>query len=172
MCINFFSFFILSSLSSFFFVLLFSFSFSFSLRCSLSLSLSLYSALSPSVSSQQLDGGGYGLSTTQWRWLWVGGCSVMGWWLFLDLLVMVVRGGDGVSGSDFSPPSRPWLQTKWVVVGLGLPTWVWWLWVWVCPRGCGSYGQLLLISLLRLWLIDCRGFGWGVKNIYKKRIIL
>ncbi len=65
-------------------------------------------------------------------------------------------GGDGVSGFDFSLPSRPWLQTKWVVVGLGLPAWVWWLWVWVCRRGCGGYGRLLLIG--------CRGFGWGVKK--------
>ena len=45
-------------------------------------------------------------------------------------------GGDGVSGSDFSPPSQLWFQTKWVVVGLDLLAWVWWLglglpaWVW------------------------------------------
>jgi hypothetical protein len=72
-------------------------------------------------------------------------------------------GGDGVSRFDFSLPSRLWLQTKWVVVGLGLPAWVWWLWVWVCRRGCGGYGRLLLIG--------CRGFGWGVKkNIEKKKL--
>ena len=43
-------------------------------------------------------------------------------------------GGDGVSGSDFSLPSRPWLQTKWVVVGLGLPAWVWGLWAVAADR--------------------------------------
>jgi hypothetical protein len=73
-------------------------------------------------------------------------------------------GNDGVSKSDFSPPSRPWLQTKWVVVGLGLPAWVWWLWIWVCRRGCGGYGRLLLIG--------CRGFNWGVKKIYIKNGII
>ena len=33
--------------------------------------------------------------------------------------------------ADFSPPSQPWLQTKWVVVGLGLPAWVWVWGLWV-----------------------------------------
>uniref|UniRef100_A0A2N9HEA1 Transmembrane protein n=1 Tax=Fagus sylvatica TaxID=28930 RepID=A0A2N9HEA1_FAGSY len=84
------------------------------------------------------------------------------WWGFCLGLPAVMgfvfgfAGSDGVSGFDFSPSSRPWLQTKWVVVGLGLPAWVWWLWVWVCRRGCGGYGRLLLIG--------CRGFGWGVKK--------
>ena len=76
-------------------------------------------------------------------------------------------GGDGVSRSDFSPPSWPWLQTKWVVVGLGLPAWVWWLWVWVwvCPRGCGGYGWLPWLRR-REWVLGgcCEwvlGFGLG-----------
>ena len=73
-------------------------------------------------------------------------------WLPQDLVV------------DFSPPSQSWLQTKWVVVGLGLLAWVWWLWVWVFRRECGGYGWLLLIGLLRLWLISCDGFGWSVKK--------
>ena len=49
------------------------------------------------------------------------------------------------SMADFSPPSRPWLQTKYgfgfgfagmgiVVVGLGLLAWVWGLWVVVTDR--------------------------------------
>ena len=43
-------------------------------------------------------------------------------------------GGDGVSESDFSPSSRLWLQTKWVVVGLGLPAWGWGLWAVAADR--------------------------------------
>ena len=56
-------------------------------------------------------------------------------------------GGDGVSGSDFSPPSRSWLQTKWVVVGLGLPAWVWGLWA------IAAYRLVeVVVDRLRLWL--------------------
>ena len=134
--------------------------FSFCFSLSMLLSLSLLCSLSLSLKS-----------TARWRWLWVGGCSVMGWWLFPDLLVMVVRGGDGVcvwvcrrwwvSRSDFSPPSRPWLQTKWVVVGLGLLAWVWWLCVWVCWRGCGGYGRLLL---LRIIINCCRVYQFRINT--------
>jgi hypothetical protein len=84
MCINFFSFFILSSLLSPLFFFLFV---SLSLRCS---------ALSPSVSSQQLGGGGGGCGLLMARWR---GCGLVVFsdGLFPDLLVIVVRGGDGVS---------------------------------------------------------------------------
>ena len=61
---------------------------------------------------------------------------------------------DSVAG--FSPPSRSWLQTKWVVVGLGLPAWVWWLWVWVCQRGCGGYGWLSWLRRHEWVLGGCR----------------
>ena len=144
---------VFSPLSSllFFFLL---FSFRFSLRCS---------ALSPLVSSQRLGGGGCGLVVVQW---WVGDCFWICWWWWFVAVMGFVFGfadSDGVSRSDFSLPSRPWLQTKWVVMDLGLPAWVWWLWVWVCQRGCGcgcgGYGWLLLIGLLKLWLIGYRGFG-------------
>ena len=62
---------------------------------------------------------------------------------------------DSVAG--FSPLSRPWLQTKWVVLGLDLPAWVWWLWVWVCRRGCGGYGWLSWLRRCEWVLGGCRG---------------
>jgi hypothetical protein len=76
MCINFFSFFILSSVFSLLSPLFFFFLF-------LSVSLSLCAALSPVM--------------------------VVGWWFVFG----------------FAGRFDPWLQTKWVVVGLGLPAWVW-----------------------------------------------
>jgi hypothetical protein len=70
-------------------------------------------------------------------------------------------------------------------------------WVWVCRHGCGGYGWLpwlrrrewvvdLGCAWLLIWAVDrvvevvvdrlgfdgCRWFGWSVKKIYKKRIIL
>ena len=46
-----------------------------------------------------------------------------------------------------------------VVVGLGLPAWVWGLWAVAADRLVE-----VVVDRLRLWLIYCRGFGWGVKK--------
>ena len=185
MCINFFSFFLFCLLSPLFFSS-FSFHFSFSLAalslsllCSLSLSALLSlpqsqvnSSVEVVVDCQRLGGGGCGLVVVRW-WLVVVSGSV----------------GDGlivVSGSVGDGDARRWWDLclggchgiRWLIsfpllgcgcrqnvgLGLGLPAWVWRLWVWVCRRGCGGYGWLLLIGLLRLWLIGCRGFGWSVKK--------
>ena len=63
--------------------------------------------------------------------------------------------------ADFSPPSRPWLQTKWVVVGLGLPVWVWGLWAVAADR----LVEVVVDRLLWVWL-GCE------KKYIKKGIIL
>ena len=194
MCINFFSFFILSSvfcLLSFYFLLFFPFSLgtdALSLLCSpLSLDF-LFLRMVQLLMDEQI-------TVALWQWRWRSSWS----------RTRMCRSelSRACEAAIEEPPY--WLGLTDALLRDGWVAWLWlgsvgdfidfdgnglW-WVWVCRRGCGGYGGLPWLRRCE-WVVDldcwssCWGCGWSApgvlmdavglvgvwKKIYKKRIIL